>query len=64
MLMKAAAPFKEKGVNFTADLNELLTDPEIELITICTPAHTHYDLAKQAILAGKSVIVENHFVIR
>jgi predicted dehydrogenase len=38
------------------DLNELLTDPEIELVTICTPAHTHYDLAKQAILAGKSVI--------
>ena len=64
MLMKAAAPFKEKGVNFTTDLNELLTDPEIELVTICTPAHTHYDLAKQAILAGKSVIVENHSVIR
>ena len=58
---KAAAPFKEKGVNFTTDLNELLTDPEIELITICTPAHTHYDLAKQAILAGKSVIVEKPF---
>ena len=62
MLMKSSA-FKEKGVNFTTDLNELLTDPEIELITICT-LHTHYDLAKQAILAGKSVIVENHFVIR
>ena len=61
---KQQPPFKEKGVNFTTDLNELLTDPEIELITICTPAHTHYDLAKQAILAGKSVIVENHFVIR
>ena len=58
---KAAAPFKEKGVNFTTDLNELLTDPEIELVTICTPAHTHYDLAKQAILAGKSVIVEKPF---
>ena len=31
------------------------------MVTICTPAHTHYDLAKQAILAGKSVIVEKPF---
>lgn len=62
MLMKSSsALLKKKGVNFTTDLNELLTDPEIELVTICTPAHTHYDLAKQAILAGKSVIVEKPF---
>ena len=33
---EAAAPLKKKGVNFTTDLNELLTDLEIELITICT----------------------------
>lgn len=26
---KAAAPFKEKGVNFTTDLNELLTDQKL-----------------------------------
>ena len=37
-----------------------MTDPEIELITICT-LRIHYDLAKQAILAGKSVIVEKPF---
>ncbi|MGH2162468.1 oxidoreductase, partial [Enterococcus faecalis] len=46
---KGAAPFKEKGVNFTTDLNKLLTDQENELVTNCTAAHTHCDLAKQTI---------------
>lgn len=39
----------------------MLDDDDIELVTICAPAHTHYDLAKKAILAGKSVIVEKPF---
>ncbi|GAB2021531.1 oxidoreductase [Pseudolactococcus yaeyamensis] len=56
-----AAPYRAKGVAFTTDIEVLLNDEEIELVTICTPAHTHYDLAKQAILAGKSVIVEKPF---
>lgn len=56
-----AAPYRKKGVHFTSDISELLSDPDIELITICTPAHTHYDLAKQVIEAGKSVIVEKPF---
>jgi predicted dehydrogenase len=57
-----AAPYREKNVEFTTDLDELLSDDEIQLITICTPAHTHYELAKQAIMAGKSVIIEKPFV--
>jgi len=56
-----AAPLKERGVAFTQDLDGFLSDPEIQLISICTPAHTHYELAKQAILAGKNVIVEKPF---
>ncbi|MGL9746879.1 oxidoreductase [Enterococcus sp. DIV0170] len=56
-----AAPYREKGVEFTTEIDELLTDSEIELITICTPAHTHYELAKKVIQAGKSVIVEKPF---
>ena len=56
-----AAPYRAKGVAFTTDIEVLLNDEEIELVTICTPAHTHYDLAKLAILAGKSVIVEKPF---
>lgn len=57
-----AAPYLEKGVHFTTDLEEMLKDDDIQLITICTPAHTHYELAKKVIEAGKSVIVEKPFV--
>ncbi len=55
------APYREKGVAFTTEIQDILKDPEIELVTICTPAHTHYELAKQVIEAGKSVIVEKPF---
>ncbi len=52
---------RKKGVSFTTDLDELLNDKEIQVVTVCTPAHTHYELAKKVILAGKSVIVEKPF---
>ncbi|EAO55452.1 TRANS-1,2-DIHYDROBENZENE-1,2-DIOL DEHYDROGENASE / D-xylose 1-dehydrogenase (NADP+) [Bacillus thuringiensis serovar israelensis ATCC 35646] len=42
-------------------MDELLNDKEIQVVTVCTPAHTHYELAKKVILAGKSVIVEKPF---
>ncbi|EAF6118247.1 oxidoreductase [Listeria monocytogenes] len=56
-----ASPYRKKGVQFTTQLEDIIADKEIELITICTPAHTHYELAKQVIEAGKSVIVEKPF---
>jgi predicted dehydrogenase len=37
---------------------ELLADPAIEVVHICTPNASHYPMAKEAIAAGKSVIVE------
>lgn len=40
---------------------ELLLDPEVELVIVNTPSSTHYDYAKQALLAGKNVIVEKPF---
>jgi scyllo-inositol 2-dehydrogenase (NADP+) len=39
-------------------IEELLNDAEIELIIINTPNNTHFDLAKQALKAGKHVLVE------
>jgi Predicted dehydrogenases and related proteins len=57
-----AAPYRQKGVHFTNDLNDILNDPEIDLVTICTPAQTHYELAKSVIQAKKSVVVEKPFV--
>jgi predicted dehydrogenase len=38
--------------------DELLNDNEIELAIVNTPNNTHYDLAKQALKAGKHVLIE------
>ena len=40
------------------DPAKILANPDIELVSICTPTITHYDIAKQAIEAGKHVLVE------
>lgn len=37
---------------------ELLENPEIKATVLATPAKTHYELAKKALLAGKDVFVE------
>ena len=37
---------------------ELLNDNEIELIIVNTPNNTHFDLAKEALQAGKHVLIE------
>ncbi len=40
---------------------ELLSDPAIDLVVVNTPSYTHYDYAKQALLAGKNTLVEKPF---
>lgn len=40
------------------DYRSLLTDPAIKAVVISTPAATHCELAKQALLAGKDIFVE------
>jgi predicted dehydrogenase len=42
----------------TSDFQELLDDPEVDAVVIATPVVTHYELAKQALSAGKHVFVE------
>ncbi len=37
---------------------ELLADPEIELVVVLTPTPTHYGLVRQTLLAGKHVYTE------
>lgn len=52
---------KYPGVKTFRSLEELLADPEIELVIVNTPSVTHYDYAKQSILAGKHLVVEKPF---
>ena len=42
----------------TTSYAELVGDPDVEAVVIATPVPTHYDLAKQALEAGKHVFVE------
>src|SRR6202000_2490555 len=37
---------------------EALADPDVEAVAIATPPHTHYMLVRQALEAGKQVLVE------
>ena len=40
------------------DFKALLAMPSVQAVAIATPVHTHYPLAKQALQAGKHVLVE------
>lgn len=53
-------PAKEKyGFrNSSYDINDLLNDPEIDVIDICTPPYLHEEIIIKAIQAGKHVICE------
>ena len=45
-------------VQSTTDYREILNDPKVDLVAIATPVDSHYPLAKEALEAGKHVLVE------
>lgn len=48
-------------VSVVRSLEEVLNDPEIELVIVNTPNETHFDFASRALDAGKHVVVEKPF---
>ena len=50
--------FDPSDVQATSDPDELLANPAVELVSICTPTDSHVDLALRALDAGKHVLVE------
>jgi len=38
---------------------DLLADPHIEMVDLCTPTDTHLDLSRQVLAAGKHLLCEN-----
>lgn len=42
----------------TDDWRELVADPQVDIVSITTPNHLHYDMAMAAIAAGKHVYCE------
>ncbi|KAI0921382.1 hypothetical protein AcW2_006375 [Taiwanofungus camphoratus] len=51
-------PEAAKDVKIYNTYDQVLSDPELELIFISTPSETHYELAKKALEAGKHVLVD------
>ncbi len=51
------------GAAATNSFDEVLADADLDAVVIATTGPTHYELAKQALLAGKDVYVEKPFVL-
>ena len=51
-------------VRIANNLAEILRDDSIEGIVVATPAESHFEVAKEALLAGKDVFVEKPLALR
>ena len=46
------------GIPVECDFENVLADPEIDAVVVATPPQTHYPLVRDALMAGKHVLVE------
>ena len=58
----AQAVYGRKAVTITRNLDQILADPEIDLVDICLPPHLHLSACSAALQAGKDVICEKPLV--
>jgi len=47
-----------RDMNFTTEVERIISDAEVDAVVIATPVASHFDLAKRSLLAGKHVFVE------
>jgi predicted dehydrogenase len=47
----------------TDNSDDVINDPDTELVVIATPNDSHHTLGKQALLAGKHVVMDKPFTI-
>ena len=47
-----------QDINYSTDFGDVIKEPDIKAVVIATPAVTHYELVKQALMEGKDVFVE------
>lgn len=55
---EAFAQSIESSPKAFVDLDEMLSEPSLDLVSICLPSGAHVDAAKKVIEAGKHVVVE------
>ena len=53
----AMAHARYPAITVTTDWHDLIADPAVDAVAIITPLTTHYDLALEALRAGKHVLV-------
>ncbi len=54
----AAMARRYPSTQTAADYRRLLADPKLDAVAVVTPVATHFQIAKEALLAGKHVLVE------
>lgn len=57
----AKSTYPDTEIVKTAD--DIINDPDIELVLVGSPNTSHFDLTKKALLAGKHVLVEKPFTV-
>lgn len=57
----AEKKYSTKSIDFVTDLDIILKDPDIHLVSVCTPPETHYSFGKKILEHGKHVILEKPF---
>lgn len=55
---------KNYGITGTTAFEEMLAMPDVRAVAIAAPAARHFDLTKQALLAGKDVFVEKPLALQ
>jgi len=56
--VRAKSVAEQFNVQFSSNLDDVLSRKDISAVTICTPTTTHTEIAKKALKAGKHVLVE------
>ena len=63
-LQRTAAKAETFGVGrFYDDYRQLLAQPDIDVVHICTPNNCHFEMARAALLAGKHVVCEKPLTV-
>jgi predicted dehydrogenase len=55
---------KHPGSRIVRNYDEILQNPDIELVVVNTPDHLHFEMAQSALKAGKHVVVEKPVTLR
>lgn len=54
----SAVTSQYSGIAVTKEFKEILNNPQIQAVCVITPSHTHFELVRACLLAGKHVYVE------